>query len=84
MTINRASAQLEDPVIYWKASAHLYPNVAAVARRFPATPPSSVDSERAFSTAGDICNDKRSSLSAPKTEILLFLKKNLPIVNFNY
>ncbi|KAL3866675.1 hypothetical protein ACJMK2_043956 [Sinanodonta woodiana] len=43
-----------------------------------------VESERSFSSASDICEDKRSSLAPHKLEQLLFLKKNLSVVNFNY
>jgi len=74
----------EDPILYWKACSHVYPNLSAVARRYLGAPPSSVDSERAFSAAGNICTDKRSLLSASKMEMLLFLEKNLPIINFHY
>ena len=73
-----------DPVIYWKSRQHTYPHLAAVARRFCATPPSSVDSERTFSTSGAICDDKRSCMSASKMEMLLFVQKNLEVVKFEY
>lgn len=74
----------DDPICYWKVCCHLYPNLSTLARRYLGTPPSSVDSERAFSAAGNICTDKRSSLSADKLEKLLFLQKNLTLLNFEY
>ena|SRR6218665_1037004 len=74
----------EDPILYWKTCSNVYPNLSAVAQRYLGTPPSSVNSERAFSVAGNICTDKQSLLSASKMEMLLFLEKNLPIINFDY
>ena len=74
----------QDPITYWKSNSHVFPNLAAVARRFLSTPPSSVDSERLFSTAGAICTDKRSRLSASKSAMLLFNKMGLDALNFNY
>ena len=73
-----------DPVIYWKSREKTFQLLAAVAKRFCSVPPSSVDSERSFSTAGAICSDKRSNMSAEKTEMLLFLAKNLEVINFDY
>ena len=64
---------------YWKQ----WPVLAAMARKYLSIPPSSVPSERLFSTAGDIASDKRNRLSAEKVE-MLFLNKNLKFLNFNY
>jgi hAT family C-terminal dimerisation region len=75
---------LEDPVVYWKQRALGFPLVSKVARKYLATPPSSVSSERMFSTAGDVATEKRSCLLPKHTEMLLFLAKNLPFCNFNY
>src|SRR6218665_1808863 len=66
-----------DPIAYWRIRATTHPILSRCAKKFLTTPASSVDSERAFSTAGQINDDKRSSLSPKKLEILLFLKKNL-------
>ncbi|KAL3848453.1 hypothetical protein ACJMK2_019310 [Sinanodonta woodiana] len=73
-----------DPIEYWKLNQRKYPILADCAQSFLATPASSVESERSFSSASDICKDKRSSLAPHKLEQLLFLKKNLSVVNFNY
>ncbi|KAL3862595.1 hypothetical protein ACJMK2_008552 [Sinanodonta woodiana] len=73
-----------DPIEYWKLNQRKYPILAECAQSFLATPASSVESERSFSSASDICEDKRSSLAPHKLEQLLFLKKNLSVVNFNY
>ncbi|KAL3876969.1 hypothetical protein ACJMK2_034741 [Sinanodonta woodiana] len=47
-----------DPVIYWKSSEKMFQLLAAVTKCFCSILPSSVDSERSFSTAGAICSDK--------------------------
>ena len=44
----------------------------------------SVDVERLFSTAGDILTPERNRLSPETAEKMLFLRENLPIVDFQY
>lgn len=73
-----------DSIEYWKLNQYKYPILAGCAKSFLATPASSVESERSFSSASDICEDKRSSLAPEKLEQLLFLKKNLSVVDFHY
>ena len=73
-----------NPLEYWKQKQSTWPVLAAMARKYLSKPPSSVPSERLFSTAGDIASDKRNRLSAEKVEMLLFLNKNLKFLNFNY
>ena len=45
-------------------------------------PPGSIPSERLFSTAGVIADSKRNRLLPDKVEMLLFLNKNLLLLNF--
>lgn len=52
--------------------------------RYLSAPASSVYSERLFSEAGQIYENKRSRLTPAHGEALLFLHHNLPIVNFEY
>ena len=54
-----------------------------MARKYLSIPPSSVPSEQQFDTAGDIVSDKRNRLIAEKVEMLLFLKKNLKMLNLS-
>jgi len=51
--------------------------LSALAKRYLSAPPTSVHSERVFSTAEDILTDKRSCLSTDNAEKLLMLKENL-------
>lgn len=66
----------EDPVVFWRQYSHSK-ELANLAQRFLCAPPSSVPSEWAFSTAGNICHEKRSRLGSDKVEMLLFIAKNV-------
>ena len=48
------------------------------------TPPTFVDVERLFSIAAQIASDKRNRLNPENAEKILFLRENLPRVNFEY
>jgi len=73
-----------DPLQWWKDNKTIFPIMAKVARKYLAPPPSSVDSERLFSTAGDIISDCRNRLPPEKAEQLIFLKINMKLLNFCY
>ena len=67
-----------DVFLYWKDEGKMkYPNVSRLTRKALACPASSVVSERLFSKAGLIYEDRRSRLLPVKCEKLLFLSKNL-------
>jgi len=51
--------------------------LSKAAQRFLSSPATSVPSERLFSSAGDICLDKRTCLLAENVERLVFLKANM-------
>jgi len=61
---------------YWRVNTS-YVNLREIARRFLAPPPTSVESERVFSTMGGIYKPKRTSLSGENAEKLLFLHHHL-------
>ena len=72
--------ELEDedsPLTWWKNNAINFPLMSKLARKYLAIPASSVESERMFSTAGDIYNPRRSRLLPKNAEMLLFLHHNL-------
>ena len=85
MYLDEKRIRMEDnPLEWWKTNIHKYPYIAELARSYLACPPSSVASERLFSGAGLIYDEKRTRLSAKRAEKLLFLKYNLPIIQFKY
>ncbi len=69
---------------WWVEQKSAFPNDYQVAKRFLSAPCSSVYSERIFSEAGNILNEKRSRLNPSKSESLLFLHHNLPKLHFDY
>ena len=77
----------EDPLLWWKINENRLPLLAAVARTYlatPVTPPTSVQSERIFSSAGDVYTEHRTRLAPENAERLIFLKFNLPLLKYSY
>ena len=64
------------PLEWWKHNANSFPMLSPLARALLSVPATSVSSERAFSTAGDIVTAQRASLKPNQVDMLLFLKKN--------
>ena len=73
-----------NPLDYWKSRQTMWPNLALLAQKYLCSPPATVASERLFSAAANICTDSRNRLSPKKVEQLLFLKENLPVIEFKY
>jgi len=74
----------QDPLLWWKVNEHRLPVLALLARVYMSAPPSSVQSERIFSSAGDVYNEHRTRLAADNAERLIFLKFNVPLLDHNY
>ena len=74
----------ENPLLWWKCNKHRFPVLARLAQAFLTAPPSSVQSERIFSTAGDVYGDHRARLLPDNADKLIFLKFNLPLVDYKY
>lgn len=67
---------LANPVGHiWLMSPHL--RLQQLALKYLCIPPSTVFSERLFSTAGNICDAKRNRLDPDRVKMLVFLNKNL-------
>ena len=67
----------ENPTIWWKNYSTQLPLLSTMARKYLCIPGTSVPSERAFNTAGNVVNAKRSCLLPENTNILTFLAQNL-------
>ena len=90
--VEKIAAYLELPPIpciscphaWWRQNEGRFPTLASVARRYLGAPCTSVASERLFSSAGQVFTDQRNRLAAERAEMLLFIKHNLPAIDYNY
>ncbi|XP_024118736.1 zinc finger BED domain-containing protein 1-like [Oryzias melastigma] len=71
----------ENPLKWWSSHEAAFPLLGKLAKRYLCIPGTSVAAERVFSTAGDIVTAQRSNLSPDHVDQLVFLQKNLKIVN---
>ncbi|XP_041451349.1 zinc finger BED domain-containing protein 4-like [Drosophila obscura] len=72
----RNASQGIDPLEYWKINETQFGSLAQCANKYLSVPATSTESERAFSKAGEIVNEKRAALKPKAVNILLFLSKN--------
>ena len=70
------------PLQYWQSKKAVWPCLAHLACKYLCIPPSSAASERLFSSASDIISAERNRILPEKAEMLLFIKKNLPVVGY--
>ena len=70
--------------LWWRENRHRFVQLAKLARRYLAPPPTSIASERLFSTAGDIYDEKINRLAPERAEMLLFIKKNFFLIHGEY
>lgn len=73
----------EDPLLWWRYDIK-YKVFAPIVRTYLTAPRSSVPSEQLFSTAGLIYEPLRNRLQGDKAAKLLFVKYNLPLLNFDH
>jgi hypothetical protein len=59
---------------WWRRMQHHYPSVAALARRYLTTPPTTVACERSFSIAGWIVSRRRARMNAETAGALMTLR----------
>ena len=74
----------ENPLKWWNVHREELKSLSPIARRFLSTPPGSAPSEQLFSSAGLIDEPLRNRLESEKAAILLFIKYNAPVLNFDY
>lgn len=77
-------AKNKSPFEWWTGHQTRYPELARLARVFLCAPASTVYSERLFSEAGNVYEEKRNRLLPERAESLVFLHHNLPLLNFKY
>ena len=73
-----------DPYKWWSANAKQYPSLTKFATIYLSSPGSSVYSERLFSEAGNVYEEKRNSLQPINAEKNVFIHHNLPLIDFKY
>ena len=62
---------------WWKQNCFRYPYLAQLVCKYLLVPATSVPSERVFSRAGHIVNDRRACLLPQNVNMLVFLAENL-------
>ncbi|XP_072394799.1 E3 SUMO-protein ligase ZBED1-like [Diabrotica undecimpunctata] len=63
----------QDPLHFWKQREHIFPSLCRMAYKYLCIPATSVPSERLFSKAGLLTNQRRNRLMPKKVDELLFL-----------
>ncbi len=71
------SLDQKEPLKWWKMREHRLKYMSQLVKKTLCITASSVPSERLFSSAGNLVNQKRSSLSPENVDSLLFLHENL-------
>lgn len=66
-----------DVLSWWREHERLFPNVAHIARSILSIPASSAASERDFSCAGYVIQERRSQLRPSTVDDILFLHSNI-------
>ncbi|GBP97507.1 Zinc finger BED domain-containing protein 4 [Eumeta japonica] len=74
----------QDQLKYWQINSKRFGCLSHIARTYLSSPATSVPSEQFFSAAGIVYDPHRNRLLGDKAAKLLFLKYNLPLLNFNY
>ncbi|XP_004845422.1 zinc finger BED domain-containing protein 4 [Heterocephalus glaber] len=73
-----------DPLAYWNLKRSSWPVLSTLAVRFLGCPPSTVTSEKLFSTHTENSSFGQPRLMMEHFEKLIFLKVNLPLIYFQY
>ncbi|XP_054723807.1 zinc finger BED domain-containing protein 4-like [Uloborus diversus] len=74
----------QDPLKYWQINSKRLVDLSRIARTYLSSPATSVPSEQFFSGAGIVYDPHWNRLLGDKAAKLLFLKYNLPLLNFDY
>ncbi|XP_049302956.1 E3 SUMO-protein ligase ZBED1-like [Bactrocera dorsalis] len=69
----------QNPLNYWDSKKATFPELYELSKKYLCIPATSVPSERVFSKAGQIINDRRNRLKGEKLDQILFLNSNFNI-----
>lgn len=67
----------KNPLTWWEMRTTQYIHLSSLAKKILCIPATSVPSERVFSVAGNIINEKRSRLKPDNVNKLIFLYENM-------
>lgn len=70
----------QDPLEWWRRNFYNFPNLSILVRKMFCCQATSVPCERVFSKTGLIINDRRCNLKTEKVKQLIFLNKNVSVV----
>ena len=70
----------ECPLKWWRENEKSYPTIKHLARKYLCIPASTASSERMFSITGILVNKHRNRLSAGSVTHMMFLKKNIKVL----
>ena len=70
--------------LWQKKRQETLPQLSKVASKYLSALPSSIESERLFSTGGEMYDPTRNRLCSENGETLMFLHYNLRVSNFKY
>uniref|UniRef100_A0A915MRX1 HAT C-terminal dimerisation domain-containing protein n=1 Tax=Meloidogyne javanica TaxID=6303 RepID=A0A915MRX1_MELJA len=73
-----------DPLDFWKSNQKKFPLLSEAARKFLSPPATSVPSEQLFSTARDVFTYRRMRIGPKKAEMVIFLNRILPLIDFKF
>ena len=66
----------DNPLQFWVSHGVHFPNLAPLTKKLLAIPPTSAESERVFSCAGNVVVPTRTCLDPDKVKMLVFLNRN--------
>ena len=73
-----------NPYTWWAENKRMFPNLSSLAQHYLCPPATSVPSERLFSAAGNLHDDKRNRILPTLTEDLLFIQNNFCLAGSQY